>query len=48
MRLSEKAEEVRKNIVITEKYLRKCQGEKEYPRKQKLQLEGLKVEHISR
>jgi len=48
MRLLEIAEEVRKSIVITEKYLRTCQGEKEYPRKQKLQLEPLKVEHILR
>ena len=31
MRLLEIAEEMRKNIVNTEKYIRTCQGEKEYP-----------------
>ena len=39
MLLSEIAVQVLKNIVIIEEYLTTCQGEKEYPRKQRLQLE---------
>ena len=47
MWLLEIAEEMRKNIVNTKKYIRTCQGEKEYPKKQKLQLERLKVQHVA-
>ena len=39
MLLSEIEEHMLKDIVIIEEYLTTCRGEKEYPRKQRLQLE---------